>query len=309
MGGILVLGSLLVVLLFFADLSNRWLQIAVLLSGGFAAIGAFDDWVKLSTTRPGMTAKGKLFVQFVVSSLAFLLLETAAPGALTTLGVWIPGVHHVGPLALWSVPVAVVVVVGSANAVNLTDGLDGLASGCLAMAFGTMAVLSFIAGNSEWANFTGVPRGGNASEMAILSAAACGAVLGFLWFNRHPARVFMGNTGALPLGALLGLIAVAAQLQLVLVLIGIVFVAETLSVILQVASFKFTGKRIFRCAPLHHHFQFLGWSERRTVTRFWVAGAVAAICTLIGLGIGAISNTSEVIQLTAGNPKHDSAER
>ena len=298
----------LVALLFFADLSNRWLQIAVLLCGGFATIGAFDDWVKLSTARPGISAKGKLFCQFVVSILACLLLEAAEPGSLTDSGVWIPGIHRVVELGWWAVPVAVLVIVGLANAVNLTDGLDGLAAGCLAMSFGAMTVLCTVVGHSRWTESVGLPFASSGLEMAAVSAGACGAVSGFLVNNRHPARIFMGDTGSLPLGAV-GADRSGRAASVGLVVIGIVFVAETLSVILQVASYKFTGKRVFRCAPLHHHFQFLGWSERSTVTRFWLVGPVAAICTLAGLGIGAISKSFAAIELTAAAAAHVRAER
>jgi phospho-N-acetylmuramoyl-pentapeptide-transferase len=186
-------------------------------------------------------------------------------------------------LGIWWMPLAVLVLVGSANAVNLTDGLDGLAAGCLAIAFASIAVVCMVGASRDVSQLPALLPVAHASELAIVSAAACGSLLGFLWYNRQPARVFMGDTGSLPLGGLLGLVALAAHMELALVVIGAVFVAEAGSVILQVGSFKLRRKRIFRCAPLHHHFQFSGWSERTTVTRFWLAGGVAAA---LGLMLG-----------------------
>jgi phospho-N-acetylmuramoyl-pentapeptide-transferase len=296
MGGLLMLTALGITAFLFGDLSNRLLQIAVFLCGGFAAIGAYDDWVKLSTSRPGMTAKWKLFAELVVSILCAVVLERAIKLDFSVVS--LPGVAGGVDVGAWSIPLAALVIVGTANAVNLTDGLDGLATGCLASAFAAMSVLC-VASDSGWNEYFRLPENGWGTELAVMSAAACGATLGFLRFNRHPAKVFMGDTGALPLGALLGLVSVAGQLQWVLVLIGIVFVAETLSVILQVASFKLTGKRIFRCAPLHHHFQFLGWSERRTVTRFWIASALAATATVAGICLTAVASKPSKFQWTA----------
>ena len=178
-------------------------------------------------------------------------------------------------LGLWFVPLAIVVIVGASNAVNLTDGLDGLAGGCLLAATAAMTGLVYAAGHAEWAAYLGVPRIPHAGEMTVLGGGMIGGVLGFLWFNCHPAQVFMGDTGALPLGGLLGVLAVVARQELLLVVIAGVFVVEAASVILQVGYYKWRRRRLLRVRPLHHHFQLLGWAENKIVVRFWIASALA----------------------------------
>ena len=180
-------------------------------------------------------------------------------------------------LGLWFIPLAILVIVGASNAVNLTDGLDGLAGGCLIAATAAMTALVYAAGHAEWAAYLGVPRIPHAGEMTVLAGGMIGGVLGFLWFNCHPAQVFMGNTGALPLGGLLGVLAVVARQELLLVVVAGVFVVEAASVILQVGYYKWRRRRLLRCAPLHHHFQFLGWAENKIVVRFWIASALCAL--------------------------------
>ena len=180
-------------------------------------------------------------------------------------------------LGLWFIPLAVLVIVGSSNAVNLTDGLDGLAGGCLVFATAAMMLVVYAAGHAQWAAYLNLPRIPGCGEMTVLAAGMIGSLAGFLWFNCHPAQVFMGNTGALPLGGLLGLLAVVARQELLLVVVGGVFVAEAGSVILQVAFYKWRRRRLFLCAPLHHHFQFRGWPENKIVVRFWIAAALCAL--------------------------------
>jgi phospho-N-acetylmuramoyl-pentapeptide-transferase len=187
------------------------------------------------------------------------------------------------PLGLWFIPLAILVIVGSSNAVNLTDGLDGLAGGCLVFAIGAMAIMAYAGGHAGLAEYLGVARIPHANEMVVVAGAMLGGVLGFLWFNCHPAQVFMGDTGSLPLGGLLGLLAVVARQELLLLIVGGVFVVEALSVIIQVGWFRRTGKRVFRCAPLHHHFEFLGWPETRIVVRFWIAGALCALFGMVAM--------------------------
>jgi phospho-N-acetylmuramoyl-pentapeptide-transferase len=182
-------------------------------------------------------------------------------------------------LGLAFVPLAMLVIVGSSNAVNLTDGLDGLAGGCMLFATAAMTLVVYAAGHAQWAAYLNVPHVAGCGELAVLAAGMIGAVVGFLWFNCHPAQVFMGDTGSLPLGGLLGYMAVAARQELLLSLIGGVFVVEAASVILQVGWFKWRRQRVFLCAPLHHHFQFRGWPESKIVVRFWIA---AALCALLG---------------------------
>ena len=196
-------------------------------------------------------------------------------------GLFLPPPLNVAPfsLGIGFVPLAIVVMVGSSNAVNLTDGLDGLAGGCLMFAAAAMTLAVYAAGHAQWAAYLHIPHIAGCGELAVLAAAMIGAVVGFLWFNCHPAQVFMGDTGSLPLGGLLGFMAVVARQELLLVLVGGVFVAEAASVILQVGWYKWRRRRIFLCAPLHHHFQFRGWPENKIVVRFWIA---AALCALLG---------------------------
>ncbi|MEX0585561.1 MAG: phospho-N-acetylmuramoyl-pentapeptide-transferase, partial [Pirellulales bacterium] len=183
-------------------------------------------------------------------------------------------------LGVLFIPVAVLVIVGSSNAVNLTDGLDGLAGGCVIVAAAALGIVAHASGHAGLAEYLNLTRMPGSHEMLVLVGGLIGALLGFLWFNCHPAQVFMGDTGSLPLGGLLGLLAVVTRQELLLLLVGGVFVAETLSVIVQVGCFRLTGQRVFRCAPLHHHFQFLGWPESKIVVRFWIA---AALCAVVGV--------------------------
>jgi phospho-N-acetylmuramoyl-pentapeptide-transferase len=296
MGGVLIFCGLAAGLFFLGDLSNRLLQLAVYLCGALALIGVVDDWIKVRTLRRGLRPRTKLLAQFVVSTLVAAALYQLQQESSLVSGLWVPGSSRWVELGIWWMPLAVLVLVGSANAVNLTDGLDGLAAGCLAIAFAALTVLCIVIGSVGAESTTALagssqvislPPITHARELAVVAATACGSVIGFLWYNRQPARVFMGDAGSLPLGGLLGLIALAAGMELALVVIGAVFVAEAASVILQVGSYKLRRKRVFRCAPLHHHFQFSGWSERTTVTRFWLAGGVAAALGLM-LGISAI---------------------
>src|SRR5207237_6995719 len=178
------------------------------------------------------------------------------------------------------VPLATLVVVGSSNAVNLADGLDGLAGGCLLSATGALGIVAYASGHAEWAAYLGLPHLAGAGELVVVAGGLIGGILGFLWFNCHPAQVFMGNTGSLALGGVLGLIAVIVRQELLLAVIGGVFVIETLSVILQISVHRWAGRRIFRCAPLHHHFQLLGWPESKIVVRFWIA---SVLFTVLGL--------------------------
>ena len=309
MGGLLILAGLLAAELILGDWSNRLLHIAVFVVGALATIGAIDDWIKLATPRPGLRPRTKLLAVGIVSTLAAVALYEVQRSSGSAGGVWLPGTNQSVTLGVWWIPFAVLVLVGSANAVNLTDGLDGLAAGCLAIAFAGLSVLCIVADSNAWAANLGMPAGIGGEELAVLAAAACGATLGFLWYNRRPARVFMGDTGALSLGGLLGMVALAGRLEVALVLIGAVFVAEAASVILQVGSFKLRRKRIFRCAPLHHHFQFLGWSERTTVTRFWWAGGVAALTTLALIGAGAMVDRIEPWERSDSGVTLPSAQR
>jgi phospho-N-acetylmuramoyl-pentapeptide-transferase len=286
MGGLFIVAGLLTGVIIFGDLGNRYLQLAILLAAGLAAVGAADDLVKLRGGGRGLSAPAKLAAQSIpcVAVAVMLYLDHAQlPGGLTLRVPLVPGGLELGA---WFIPWAILVLVGSSNAVNLTDGLDGLAGGCLLSAVGAMTVLVYVSGHAELAHYLGVPAVAGAGEMTVLAGGLIGGLLGFLWFNCHPAQVFMGDTGSLPLGGLLGLLALVTRQELLLVAVGGVFVAEALSVILQVGYFKLSRRRLFRCAPLHHHFQFQGWPESRVVVRFWIASALCALLGVATLKLG-----------------------
>jgi phospho-N-acetylmuramoyl-pentapeptide-transferase len=282
MGGALILVAIAVTTLLWADLSNRyvWLVLGTML--GFGVIGWVDDYRKVVHRNPkGLSARAKFFWQSVIAAgVAVALLQMASTPAETDLIV--PFFKTVA-LPLGGVGFAILtyfVIVGTSNAVNLTDGLDGLAIMPTAMISGALAVFAYVAGNKVFALYLAFPSIPGAGELVVFCAAMTGAGLGFLWFNAYPAEVFMGDVGALALGAALGLVAVIVRQEIVLFVMGGVFVLETLSVVLQVASFKLTGNRIFRMAPVHHHFELKGWKENQVVVRFWI---ITIILVLAGL--------------------------
>jgi len=278
MGGLFIIAAVLASVLLFGDPQNAYVATSLLVAGGMTLVGIVDDLVKLRTAAKGISARHKLAAQAAVAGIAAVLLYQQQAGVTDGLLLRMPGIRPLS-LGLCFIPLATVVIVAASNAVNLTDGLDGLAGGCLIAATAAMTVLVYAAGHAEWAAYLGVPRIPHAGEMTVLAGGMIGGVLGFLWFNCHPAQVFMGNTGALPLGGLLGVLAVVARQELLLVVVGGVFVAEAASVILQVGYYKWRRRRLLRCAPLHHHFQLLGWAENKIVVRFWIA---AALCALLG---------------------------
>jgi phospho-N-acetylmuramoyl-pentapeptide-transferase len=280
MGGLFIVAGLMAGVLVFSDLANPYVLVSLLVVGGLALLGAVDDLVKLRSTAKGISARSKLAGQVIVATLAAVLLyqqQAAVPGGLQ---LQLPLTEIGIGLGLWFVPLAVLVMVGTSNAVNLTDGLDGLAGGCLIFATAAMTALVYAAGHAELAEYLHVPRIPGAGEMTIVAAAMGGGVLGFLWFNCHPAQVFMGDTGALPLGGLLSLLAMIARQELLLIVVGGVFVAEAGSVLLQIGCYRWRRRRVFLCAPLHHHFQLKGWPENKIVVRFWIA---SALCALLGM--------------------------
>ena len=281
MGGALILVSISISTLLWADLSSEkiWVVLAVTLS--FGLIGGVDDYKKLVYgNSKGMSGKAKYFWQSVVGfCAAYFIYNNAVTPIETTLIV--PFVKDLLiPLGFGFVVLTYLVIVGSSNAVNLTDGLDGLAIMPTVMVAGALGVFAYLTGHSTFANYLGIPYVAGVGELTIFCGALVGAGLGFLWFNTYPAMVFMGDIGALALGAALGVIAVYVRQELVLVIMGGIFVMETVSVILQVGSFKLTGKRIFRMAPIHHHFELKGWPEPRVIVRFWI---ITVVLVLIGL--------------------------
>lgn len=281
MGGTLILLSIAISTLCWADLSNRYVWVVLLVTLSFGVIGFIDDYKKVvHNNAKGLSAKYKYLSQSLVAIVAALYLyQTASLSVETQLIVpfmkdW---VFNLGWLY---VVLAYFVIVGSSNAVNLTDGLDGLAILPTVMVAGALAIFAYATGNVRFSDYLGIPYVPGTGEVAIFCGTMMGAGLGFLWFNTYPAQVFMGDIGALALGAALGVVAVVVRQELVLFIMGGVFVIETVSVILQVASFKLTGKRIFRMAPLHHHYELKGWPEPRVIVRFWI---VTVILVLIGL--------------------------
>ncbi len=281
MGGLLILASVLFATLLWADLSNRFVQVVLFTCCFFGVIGWYDDYQKLVHKDPvGMGSRNKFLSQSVVALIAAVWLYLSAEAPVDTTLI-IPLFKDVAiPLGILFLPLCYLVIVGTSNAVNLTDGLDGLAIVPAAMVAGALAVFCYLSGNAIFSEYLQIPRVPGAGEVAIFCAALVGAGLGFLWFNTYPAQVFMGDIGSLSIGASLGVVAVIARQELVLVVMGGIFVLETVSVILQVASFKLTGKRIFRMAPIHHHFELKGWPEPRVIVRFWI---ISLILVLIGL--------------------------
>lgn len=281
MGGALILVAIAAATLLWADLRNRYVWIALLVTLAFGAVGWLDDYKKLILRNSkGLSARAKYSWQSLAGlTAALLLFFTAQTPAETQLIV--PFFKNVALNLGWLfIPLTYFVIVGSSNAVNLTDGLDGLAIVPTVMVAGAMAVFCYAAGNRIFADYLGIPHVPGVGEMGVFCGAMVGAGLGFLWFNTYPAQVFMGDVGALALGAALGIVAVAVRQELVLFVMGGVFVMETVSVILQVASFKLTGRRIFRMAPLHHHFELKGWPEPKVIVRFWI---ITIILVLTGL--------------------------
>ncbi len=281
MGGALILAAIAVSTLLWADLSNRYIWVVMAVTLLFGAIGWMDDYKKLIKKQSqGLRAKHKYLLQTIVGlGAAFFLFYTARVPA--ELELIVPFFKTVAlPMGGMFVVLTYFVIVGSSNAVNLTDGLDGLAILPTVMVGGALGLFAYLTGNVNFAGYLGIPYIPGVGEVVIFCGAIVGAGLGFLWFNTYPAQVFMGDVGALGLGAALGVIAVVVRQELVLLIMGGVFVLETVSVILQVASFKLTGRRIFRMAPLHHHFELKGWPEPRVIVRFWI---ITVILVLIGL--------------------------
>ncbi|MHA7840835.1 MAG: phospho-N-acetylmuramoyl-pentapeptide-transferase [Gammaproteobacteria bacterium] len=281
MGGTLILVAITLSTLLWADLNNHyvWLVILVLLS--FGGVGGIDDYRKLTLKNSkGLSARWKYCWQTLLGLLAAITLYVTAQSAVETQLV-MPFLKSVSiSLGLLYIPWVYFVIVGTSNAVNLTDGLDGLAIVPTILVAGALGLFAYLTGNVEFSNYLVIPYVPGVGEVSIIAASMVGAGLGFLWFNTYPAQVFMGDVGSLALGATLGIMAVVVRQELVLVIMGGVFVAETLSVILQVASFKLTGRRIFRMAPLHHHFELKGWPEPRVIVRFWI---VSVVLVLLGL--------------------------
>jgi phospho-N-acetylmuramoyl-pentapeptide-transferase len=300
MGGLLIVVAVVVSTLLWANLRNPYVWIAMFGMVGFGAVGFYDDYTKVRKMRNlGLTARMKILLQVAVSLIiGFILLGLHASNAYST-AVNVPFFKQFKPDLLfssflhspWTYPLAFAgfyifiafILVGASNAVNLTDGLDGLAIGLMIIAAGAMTVLTYVTGHASFAHYLDLARLPGASELTIFCGALTGASIGFLWYNAHPAEIFMGDVGSLALGGSLGTVAVLIKQEVLLVFIGGVYVLEALSVILQVGSYKLRKKRIFKMAPLHHHFEALGWQESKIIVRFWIAGLVMALFALTTL--------------------------
>ncbi|MCC0047685.1 MAG: phospho-N-acetylmuramoyl-pentapeptide-transferase [Tepidamorphaceae bacterium] len=284
MGGLMILTGLLVSTLLWADLSNGyvWVVLAVTICFGF--IGLYDDFLKVTKqSHKGFSGKQRLALEIVITGIAVYCIGWLSPDNLTN-AVAIPFFKdfliHLG---LFFIPFGILVIVGAGNAVNLTDGLDGLAIVPVMIAAAAFGLIAYVSGNAVFSNYLQINFVPGTGELAVVCGAVIGAGLGFLWFNAPPAQIFMGDTGSLALGGALGTIAVAAKHEIVLAIIGGLFVLEAVSVIVQVMSFKLTGKRVFKMAPIHHHFEHLGWKEPQIVIRFWIISIVLAMIGLSSL--------------------------
>lgn len=300
MGGVLIVLSTAVPTLLWADLQNPFVLLSLFALLAFSAIGFIDDFAKVAKRRNlGLTGKRKMTLQISISAvvgISLLVLSTRSAYSTQLIVPFLKRfrpdlvIHtlldhpHLWPLAF--VPFLVfiaLVITGSSNAVNLTDGLDGLAIGCTVIAAGALTVLTYVSSNFRWATYLEIQYIPRVGELTVFCGALVGASLGFLWYNAHPAEVFMGDVGSLGLGGALGTIAVIIKQEVLLVFVGGIFVVEALSVIIQVISFKLRGKRVFRMAPIHHHFELLGWSESKVIVRFWIAALVFALFALTTL--------------------------
>ncbi len=300
MGGLLIVISVIVPTLLWADLSNRFVWIAVVATCAFAAIGFADDYLKVVNRRNlGLTSKAKFGLQVLVSVLIAVTLIAMQTRGMYSTKLMVPFAKQFRPDLvieslvshpnLWPlaflpyIAFVVMVIVGSSNAVNLTDGLDGLAIGCTVIAAGALTVLTYLSGHATFAAYLELQRMPQVGELTIFCGATVGASIGFLWYNAHPAEVFMGDVGSLALGGAIGTVIVIIKQELLLPFVGGIFVIEALSVILQVGSYKLRKKRIFKMAPLHHHFELLGWSESKIIVRFWIASLIFALFALTTL--------------------------
>ncbi len=284
MGGLMILAGFLVAVLLWANPANHYVWVTVAVTIGFGAIGFYDDYLKVTKqSHLGFSGKFRLLLEAAIAGAACLLISAYAPAGLQNALAFPVFKDALLNLGWFYAPFAALVIVGAGNAVNITDGLDGLAIVPVMIACATFGFIAYLVGNSFTAGYLQVNYVRDAGELAVVCGAVIGAGLGFLWFNAPPAQIFMGDTGSLALGGLLGTVAVATKHEIVLAIVGGLFVLEIMSVIIQVASFKMTGKRVFRMAPIHHHFEQKGWKEAQVVIRFWIIAVILALAGLATL--------------------------
>jgi phospho-N-acetylmuramoyl-pentapeptide-transferase len=288
MGGLIVLAGIVLPTLLWADLSNFYVQSVLVVTVWLGAIGFMDDYLKAIKKQPrGLVARRKMIGQVLLGVLFVLGLTYVAPASQYDGTTGIPFFKNfVLNLGLFYIPFVILVITGASNAVNLTDGLDGLAIGLCGLCFVAFGGVAYVTGRLDYSSYLQIEYFAGAGELSIFCGAAVGSTLGFLWFNSHPAEVFMGDTGSLALGGALGAIAILMKKELLLVIVGGVFVVTALSVIIQILSYRYRGgKRVFKMAPLHHHFELIGWPESKVVVRYWIIGALCALLTLATLKI------------------------
>src|SRR5215204_1331240 len=284
MGGLMIMAGVLVSALLWANLANRYVWVVLLVTVGFGAIGCYDDYLKVTKqSHKGFSGRSRLAIEALIAGIACVAIASiSTPGLSNKLALPFSK-ELLFDLGWFFVVFGAFVIVGAGNAVNITDGLDGLAIVPVMIAAGTFGFVAYLAGNAVFANYLQIHFVPGTGELSVICGALIGAGLGFLWFNAPPAQIFMGDTGSLALGGLLGTIAVATKHEFVLAIVGGLFVLEIASVIIQVASFKLTGKRVFKMAPIHHHFEQLGWTEPQVVIRFWIVSVVLALVGLATL--------------------------
>lgn len=286
MGGVLIIGSVVIAALLWARPTNRPVWLALFSIVYLGALGFVDDYYKvIKKNSKGVSGRIKLIAQFVLAAIVVLLFFYGQKNAMFSTQLFVPFVKRplIENMGVFAFVFYGLVIVGCSNAVNLTDGLDGLAAGCTVTVAGAYAILTFASSNIRVAEYLQIPFFPGSGELTVLCSALVGAGLGFLWFNAHPAQVFMGDTGSLAIGGFIAVIAICCKQELLLTLVGGVFVMEAVSVIIQVASFKLTGKRVFAMSPLHHHFELIGWKETTVVVRFWIISIIFAVLGLATL--------------------------
>ena len=285
MGGIFIIGSVVIAMMFWTDLNNRMVWLTIISFVAFGAIGFVDDYLKIKRRNSdGLAAWGKLALQFIFALAVVLYLYFYGGDNVTFL--YVPFFKNpVVDMGLLWIPFGVLLILGESNAVNFTDGLDGLLAGLLIFVFLTLAILAYISGRVDYSGYLGIPYIVGSGELTVLCLAVVGALVGFLWFNTHPAEVLMGDVGSLSLGGIVAIISLILKKEILILVIGGVFVLEIMSVIIQVASFKLRKKRVFKMSTLHHHFELSGWAESKVVVRFWILGGLFAIIALSTLKI------------------------